>query len=90
MMPDYRYCSDCGSEYNASHEPRGHNCELWQLERAALVAHDGGDEEEYNRLNELIKRKMLGQIGAIKTEKKAKASAENGKKGGRPRKTASI
>ena len=26
-------------------------------------------------------------IGSIKTEKKAKSSAENGKKGGRPRKT---
>lgn len=85
-MSDYRICSDCGSEYNASVEPRGHNCEIYQLERAALVAYDGGDIEEYTRVNEIIKRKMLGEIGAIRTERKASASRENGKKGGRPRK----
>lgn len=38
----------------------------------------------------MIKCPHCGQefaIGAIKSEKKAKASRENGKKGGRPRKT---
>jgi hypothetical protein len=31
-------------------------------------------------------RTFLGQIGSIKTDKKAKSSRENGKKGGRPKK----
>lgn len=34
---------------------------------------------------ELI-RQAMSEIGKVKSEKKAKASRENGKKGGRPRK----
>lgn len=33
-----------------------------------------------------IKNKYAVALGSIKTEKKAKASRENGKKGGRPKK----
>ena len=35
---------------------------------------------------EISQAEISSQLGKIKSEKKAKASAENGKKGGRPRK----
>lgn len=82
---DMRYCSTCGSEYDALHEPSGHKCRLDQLQRAALAAYDNNQMEEYESLNRMIAAKI---IGSHTSEAKAFSSRENGKLGGRPKKKA--
>ena len=86
-MTDYRYCPVCGAEYNAlrSENKLGHNCRLIDLQRASLLAYDGGDMDAYADLEKKIQAKMLGKIGSIKSDRKAKSSAKNGEKGGRPK-----
>lgn len=44
--------------------------------------------EEYKEANGLKKNQAAIALGSIKTQKKAEASRENGKMGGRPKKTA--
>lgn len=47
-------------------------------------------KEQYEALKKLILSENARKAGSVKSEKKAKASRENGKKGGRPKKNAKI
>lgn len=43
-------------------------------------------KEQYEALKKLILSENARKAGSVRSEKKAKASRENGKKGGRPKK----